>query len=198
MKIAVNNFGPIYRASINLKPLTIVIGLNNLGKSFIGQLIYSIVCSLNKPPSRVFGGQYPNFGFFDFIKYIMPDNKNLKDQTLNLFKGNVSLDSYTNRFMAYFKVQCSRAMETMLEDALTSTFGVELEELINYRKQTTSFSFTLKSGITFSTTINNKGVLSVKPKFSNTLNAHISRTIQNNYEQYINSDKRQEKFLDSV
>ena len=198
MKISMKNFGPIYKASINLKPLTIVIGRNNLGKSFIGQLIYSIVCSLNKPPNRVFGGQFPNVGLLDLVKYIMPDSETQKKQISKLFNRNISLDSYTNSFTGFLKAELSDDLKTLLEDALTSTFGVELENLINYREETTSFSFTLEPNATFSITINDEGVLSVETEFSSTFTTHISRIIRNNYEQYRNSNKPQRTFLDSV
>lgn len=198
MKISINNFGPIYKASINVKPLTIVIGRNNLGKSFIGQLIYSIVCSLKKPPNRIFGGQFPSIDFFDIINYIVPDSKILKEQIPKLFNENISLDSYTNHFIDSLKHEYSDGIETLLEDALTSTFGVELEDLINYRVKETSFSFTLEPNITFSAIIDDEGALSVKTEFSDRLIMHISRTIRNNYEIYKNSDRKQVTFLNSV
>jgi predicted ATPase len=35
MKLEVKNFGPVKSAELEIKPLTILIGKNNLGKSFL-------------------------------------------------------------------------------------------------------------------------------------------------------------------
>ena len=42
MKILVKNFGPIKEATIEVKPLTLIIGKNNLGKSYLAQLINTL------------------------------------------------------------------------------------------------------------------------------------------------------------
>ena len=41
-RIAVENFGPIKKGSIDLRPLTILIGSSNSGKSYMSTLIYSV------------------------------------------------------------------------------------------------------------------------------------------------------------
>lgn len=40
MKIAVKNFGPVSEANLEIKPLTFIMGRNNLGKSYLAQLVY--------------------------------------------------------------------------------------------------------------------------------------------------------------
>ncbi len=42
MKIEVNDFGPIRNGAIELKPLTVLIGPNNSGKSYVSTLIHSL------------------------------------------------------------------------------------------------------------------------------------------------------------
>lgn len=42
MKLKVKNFGPISHADINIKPLTLIIGKNNAGKSMLAQLIFTL------------------------------------------------------------------------------------------------------------------------------------------------------------
>lgn len=42
IRIGVENFGPLTKAEINLKPLTVFVGSNNTGKSYIAQLVYAI------------------------------------------------------------------------------------------------------------------------------------------------------------
>lgn len=40
--IAVKDFGPIAQAEIDLKPLTVLIGPNNTGKSYLALAIHSL------------------------------------------------------------------------------------------------------------------------------------------------------------
>jgi predicted ATPase len=42
LKITVENLGPIVTGDVELKPLTILVGRNNSGKTYFAQLLYSI------------------------------------------------------------------------------------------------------------------------------------------------------------
>lgn len=44
-RIAVENFGPIKKGAVDLKPLTVLIGPSNSGKSYMSTLIYSVLSS---------------------------------------------------------------------------------------------------------------------------------------------------------
>ena len=46
MKIKVENFGPVKKAQIQIRPLTILVGQNNIGKSYLTQLIQALFDSL--------------------------------------------------------------------------------------------------------------------------------------------------------
>ena len=52
--IVAKNFGPIARAEVDLKPLTILIGPNNTGKSYLALAAYSL--------SRAIAGTSPRYG----------------------------------------------------------------------------------------------------------------------------------------
>ena len=52
LTISVKNFGPIAQGSVDLKPLTIFMGPNNTGKSYMATLVYALL--------RVFGQQPPS------------------------------------------------------------------------------------------------------------------------------------------
>ena len=43
LNLTINNFGPVSKADIALKPLTVFIGPSNTGKSYLARLIYSIM-----------------------------------------------------------------------------------------------------------------------------------------------------------
>ena len=42
LKISASNFGPIIEGTVELKPLTVFVGPNNAGKSYMAMLIYSL------------------------------------------------------------------------------------------------------------------------------------------------------------
>ena len=52
--IAVKDFGPIANAEVELKPLTVLIGANNTGKSYLALAIYSV--------SRALAAHNPRYG----------------------------------------------------------------------------------------------------------------------------------------
>ncbi len=54
MHLMVRNFGPVARADIDLKPLTVFIGPNNSGKSYIAQLIYVLSRATTAQSGRLF------------------------------------------------------------------------------------------------------------------------------------------------
>ena len=43
--IAVENFGPIEKAGIDLRPLTVFVGESNTGKTYLAALIYALQCN---------------------------------------------------------------------------------------------------------------------------------------------------------
>ena len=55
LNLAVRNFGPVTRGHINIKPLTILIGPNNSGKSYVAMLLRSILATQNRVTSAHMG-----------------------------------------------------------------------------------------------------------------------------------------------
>ena len=47
LKLNVTNFGPIVKAEIDLRPLTVFVGPSNTGKSYLAMLIYALHRSFN-------------------------------------------------------------------------------------------------------------------------------------------------------
>lgn len=56
MKVAISNLGPVREADIELKPLTVFVGPNNLGKSFIATVLYA---ALSRSPAN-YSARYYN------------------------------------------------------------------------------------------------------------------------------------------
>ena len=47
LKVSVENFGPIRQGTVEFKPLTVFVGANNSGKSYMGILLYSLFQALS-------------------------------------------------------------------------------------------------------------------------------------------------------
>lgn len=57
LKISASNFGPIIEGTVELKPLTVFVGPNNSGKSYMAMLIYSLLNQFPQQFMRVRGGR---------------------------------------------------------------------------------------------------------------------------------------------
>lgn len=60
--LAVQNFGPIARAEIDLRPLTVFVGESNTGKTYLAALIYALhrtflLCHCHSLRHRLYGTQ---------------------------------------------------------------------------------------------------------------------------------------------
>lgn len=83
MRIHVEKFGPINEGSISLKPLTIFIGLNNTGKTWVSNAIYSII--------SVHGFRsYINYYIQNYDPAYYPHIQDFFDQIVN--QGNCQVD----------------------------------------------------------------------------------------------------------
>ena len=58
LQLSVSNFGPIAKAEIDLRPLTVFVGPSNTGKSYLAILIYVL--------HRFFGNRILIYGDFEY------------------------------------------------------------------------------------------------------------------------------------
>lgn len=143
LKVKIQDFGPITNGTISIKPLTILIGPNNSGKSYTAMLIYSLLqChSLNK---RALGSTRTYYSLFQFNKskeffYKFPQ---LKKDIGNLFEQNrfiipiYILDKISN-FIS------DAIYRERLVSEIERSFGSTLNELI--RQGADSFSLEMSA-----------------------------------------------------
>ena len=60
LKLTLENFGPLRKAEIDLKPMTIFIGPNNSGKTYAAMMFYSLFDSMGPNTTFYFGNQRPD------------------------------------------------------------------------------------------------------------------------------------------
>ena len=78
IQIAVENFGPIEKADVELRPLTVFVGESNTGKTYLAALIYALQSAFEGIPRVPWS--YYNTSRFDPIYYSQPAD--LSTQTL--------------------------------------------------------------------------------------------------------------------
>lgn len=97
LELQIKNFGPVSEATIKIKPLTIFIGKNNTGKSYIATLIYSI-CRANRLSIRYKERYTKLYNIENYVKnsLIMQIERNFKSNFDELITKK---RSYTSIFV---------------------------------------------------------------------------------------------------
>jgi predicted ATPase len=128
LTIKVQDFGPIVEGEVKLKPLTIFVGPNNIGKSYLALLIYSIL----RP------GINPIFNFRDIINYELVNSVELSSFIDNIMcetKDKFEYDKFPEQIKKmikkieedYFK----RLLE-LYEYEIKRCFSSELKSIIRH------------------------------------------------------------------
>ena len=144
-KVFIKNFGPIKKAEIDVRPLTIFVGANSSGKSFSAILIHSLLNSFNKL----------GFNRYEYIRqksvnlFLENDGEVFKEfkegltQYLNS-KPKVSDEPFkfpTDKFEEILKGSFGQVLNELIEERLKDTFGNDLNKLNRLKMHSFEFSF---------------------------------------------------------
>ena len=138
--IAVENFGPIEKAEIDLRPLTVFVGESNTGKTYLAALIYAL--------QRTFDGisrvpwSYYNTSRFDPIYYSQPadlSTQTLLEETQEVLKklavANQPFKFSDLPMWVRDRLQSGSAHSEVLENELKRCFDFEsVSELARFTK----------------------------------------------------------------
>jgi predicted ATPase len=135
MRLRVKDFGPIKQVDIDFSKLTIIIGKNNLGKSYLAQLYYTILdCS-----RRVVMATRPawdmRFEFEDSFLMTYSETKGMHEKLIEItkrmktdnLKDSEILDCVTELVLN----DLAQLMQSSLQLSLERSFGVKLSKLVN-------------------------------------------------------------------
>jgi len=134
--LEIKNFGPIKSGKISIKPLTILIGANQSGKSYASMLIYSIY----KAQSNI----AKDDSLMDSYYNLASDQE--KEELSVLFKEFINKDDYISNktINNIFRITYQKAYEKTFNEEITRSFASPLKELIqikNGKKQPFIFKF---------------------------------------------------------
>ncbi|MDQ3838465.1 MAG: AAA family ATPase [Thermoproteota archaeon] len=128
LKISVENFGPIRSGEFELKPLTIFIGANNSGKSYLALLVYTLLKTL-------YGRFHRSFPFRQTLYRIRPSNEldfgEFSGELVNFFESGISAKEARRENLVFVNLPANvqQVLKESLEKHL-SALKVDLDETI--------------------------------------------------------------------
>ena len=140
IQIAVENFGPIEKAEIDLRPLTVFVGESNTGKTYLSALIYALHQAFEGIPRVPWS--YYNTSRFDPIYYSQPadlSTQTLLEETQKALKKLAAIDQpfkFSDLPMwVRDRLRAGSAHSKMLENELRRCFDFEsISELARFTK----------------------------------------------------------------
>jgi len=169
MDIKVTNFGPIEKARIIISPITVIIGKNNKGKSFLSQLIFSTISSLRGARRREYA--FRSYGLehvtVDFAAEDFYDLLNIKKQIKQYRKNNINRQQLINQIFHSTRLLYSDFFGSLLKEELEITFGVHIGDLVLLGATRSTITIRLSPNCHFRVTIGKSGSMSTTLKFDN-------------------------------
>ena len=140
-RLEVKDFGPIAKASVDVRPLTVFIGPSNTGKSYLAILMYALHRCFGRPPDPLYRRGFPRrmgrrtFQFREAMRPKASIRKSLTDWISKLAVQGGSLPALPTDVAAHIRsrLEQARGLDRSLEQEIRRCFGVErLDDLIRY------------------------------------------------------------------
>ena len=156
LKFSIQNFGPISKGEIRLKPLTILMGPNNSGKSYAATLIYSLL-------SAQALSQHRHLRQALFSRLPMKQSyKMLNPAVEKLRAGGSATIPDSNAVRSHL---VNNVLAPILKTAIERSFGASISELVRARYKVSRI--TMSGQDTYRIKITDR--LQVSPKFNNAI-----------------------------
>jgi hypothetical protein len=130
--LRVENFGPFEEARVEIRPLTIFIGKNSVGKSLLLYLTWAL-SSAAPMPEKV------EAGWEDYIKV-------MEVVVEKVARGENPREEIIEATRLFYKNIFARAVEAGLEERLKHIFGIELRELVKQGKEKATIELQAECG----------------------------------------------------
>ena len=142
LKLSVQNFGPVKEGEFELKPLTIFIGPNNSGKSYMATLVYALCQAISQMRKLNERGYWEGSEFWEgseiaysvdvnceFMQWFQSITRRMSEQ-----KGDISWEGMPANFRQIFRDALEKVFASLRSDLdaeITDSFGCEdIKELI--------------------------------------------------------------------
>lgn len=203
MKVGVSNFGPVAKAQIEITPMTIIIGCNNLGKSFLSQLIFALASTLRAPRRTRFSMGPQDIGILDLTEYFaeqVKDDDRFKKALSSLKKREISLSDFLGSIINLTCLEYENVFRILFYGSLEKTFGVKTSELVNLQAENSEVILKISPVATFEISIPKSGELSVslKTKKDQLLRRLLRLNSVNNSAYFLGSKARRDKAISTT
>ena len=146
----VKNFGPVSDANIHMKPLTILVGPNSSGKSYMAMLIHALISSHNVMPDFRTRDHFSKL----FFKLYEELDSVLKNTEINVnSEDEISIPDSVVEYVTnmYASVIC----DEILTDEMQYNFATCLDDLVQFGKKTFEIRVDNEKGISMRRQKNN-------------------------------------------
>ena len=140
-RLEVTDFGPIAKASVDLRPLTVFIGPSNTGKSYLAILMYALHQCFGRPDIPSYRGGLPRRGGWpiylssESVRPRVSIRRSLKDWLSKVVWQEDSLPALPTDVTTHIRstLEQARGLERSLEQEIRRCFGVDrLGELVRH------------------------------------------------------------------
>jgi len=147
LKLTLENFGPLRKAEIDLKPMTIFIGPNNSGKTYVATTLYSLlkamqIVSVHATTAALltvrsadplsFSTDPPGRNWFAFYDAII---KSLGPDLVALGKGELDATAFFRHFCVILLSDLQKTTGQVITWQIKTSFSAETSELSRAGKQ---------------------------------------------------------------
>lgn len=169
MEVKVEHFGPIESVNLELNPFTVIIGKNNLGKSYLAQLYYALLDSSKTfvheftSPRYYYtrGGIYPTkyFHRYRYSRYgAVPEetitlSRQIKKSMADSAILGIVFESLTDNY--------GTDLQRILRLSLERSFGVKIGKLVSLNSNSAQISWDLFEHLSLSAQITRRGALKI-------------------------------------
>lgn len=171
MKFKAEDFGPVKSADIDIRPLTVIIGKNNLGKSYLAELYYALLSS-----SRTFledlGRRYYFPKYFrvrldrkflytyPFLRYPKIDPEVARSLARQIKKSMTNADILKLIIQNLTGIY-ARSLQRILRASLEKSFAVKLGKLVSLNSSMAKISWDLFKHLSLAAQITKRGAVRV-------------------------------------
>ncbi len=136
LKIDMTNFGPVSKGNIQLKPLTVFVGPNNSGKSYVAMLVHSIISSENQSMGMGNPFRFSKSKGSNTYKLFNKDIQKVVRQN----RDKKSFDIPPNLIKKISALIVKDVFRANLESEITRNFGASVSDLIRSGQKLSNIS----------------------------------------------------------
>jgi predicted ATPase len=181
MRLRVENFGPIHKADVNLNKLTVIIGKNNIGKSYLAQLHYTVMeCSRRtiRFPSylyRISEEAEDDLALYPIVK---PAREQLSELAHRIKAEKMPKMAIMNCIVEIVLNDFAQRLQANLRLSLESSFGIKIGNLVNINARTARIKWDILECLSVAARISKSGAIKVDLSLSEGGRASIERSLE--------------------